>query len=144
MLPGGSGELDAAVVVAVVAVLTVQVAVDQVVGVVAVRDALVPAIRPVPVLTVVPAAGVGGSAVGGILPGDLEPVLVHVAAVHVVHVAVMQVVGVAVVVNGGMATPRAVLVRVTVVRLVVHLLPPPAWQAAPRNRLRPAHDCVDG
>ena len=106
-------------VVAVVAVRVVQVAIDEVVNVVAMRHRFMTAAGAVNVPGFVAAAVVVGRAgvrVGG---ADGDAVFIDVVAVRVVQVAVVQVVNVAVVLDGGVAAARAVLVRVVgVVRFV--------------------------
>src|SRR4051794_480601 len=120
-----SGLLDAAVVVAVVAVGAVQVAVHQVVGVVAVRDRLVAAAGAVAVGRVVGAAGVGGGAGRRVGRVDGQHVLLDPGAGGVVQVAVVQVIDVAVVADGGVpaAGPVLVLVAFVMGRHVSRLLP---------------------
>ncbi len=111
--------LDRPVVVAVVAVRMVQVAVDEVIDVVAIRDGFVAAAGAVNVLLVVAAAGMLGRARGRVAGVDREGVVVDMVAVHVVQVAVVQVVGVALVLHGGVAAARAMLVAVVVVFLAL-------------------------
>src|SRR5690606_27179554 len=100
---------------AVVAVWVMQVAVDDVVDVIAVGYRLVAAARAVDVIGRVGAAVVARGAGGGILRIDIEPVLVHVVAVRVVQVTVVHVVDVVVVANRRVPAARAVLVVVIVV-----------------------------
>jgi hypothetical protein len=105
------------VIVAVVVVLMMQVTVDEVVRVVAVRDRFVSAGRTVLVIRGV-LGRVVGRAGGGVLRVDRECVVVDVVTVHVVQVAIVEVVGVAIVLDGGVATVRPVDVCVVTVRLV--------------------------
>ena len=106
-------------VVAVVAVRVVQVAIDEVVNVVAMRHGFVAATGTVYMSRFVAAAVVvrrAGIRVGG---ADGDAVFIDVVAVRMVQVAVVQIVNVAVVLDGGVAAVRAVLVRVVgVVRFV--------------------------
>ena len=117
--PSGSDQFDRAVVVAVVAVRVVQVAIDEVIDVVAMWHRFVAAAGAVDVSGFVAAAVVVGRAgvrVGG---ADGDAVFIDVVAMRVVQVAVVQVIDVAVVLDGGVAAARAVLVRVVgVVRFV--------------------------
>jgi len=83
------------VVVAVVAVRVVQVALHQVIDVIAVRDRRVAAIRAVLVALVVVAAIVLGSAAGRVRRVDRQGVVFNFAAGLVVQVAVVQVIDVA-------------------------------------------------
>lgn len=124
--PCASDQGDPAVVVAVRAVRVVEVAVDQVVHVVAVRHGFVAAARPVPVAAVVGAAGVVGRAVGRVRAPDGEDVLVDVVAVGVVQAAVVEVVHMAVVPDGRVAAGGAVPVVVPGVRVAGHRVPPVA------------------
>jgi hypothetical protein len=100
------------VIVAVVAMGVVQVSVDQVVDMVAVRHRLVPASRPVRMRAVMAAALVTGRAPVRIGRRHLDRVLIDVILVHVVQMAVVEVVDVIAMANGSMPAPRAVLVRV--------------------------------
>ena len=111
-----SGQLDAAVIVAVPAVHVMQVAVDEVVGVILVRHGVVAAARAVPVVLRVGAAGMGGRTRAGVVQGAL----VDVAVVLAVEVALVEVVHVVSVADGRVSAVRAVLVVVRVVRPVVH------------------------
>jgi hypothetical protein len=100
------------VVIAVIAVRVVQVAFDQVIDVVAVRNGFVAAARAVLVFLVVLAAIVLRSALGWVAGIDRELMLLDAAFGHVVQVAVVQVVHVAFVTDGGVAAAGAVLVCV--------------------------------
>ncbi len=98
-------------VVAVVAVWVVEVVVDQVVDVVAVRHRFVPASGPVLVAGVVLGLVVSG-AFGGIGVADHDRVLVDPAVVGVVQVSVVEIVHMPVVTDGGVAATWSVLVVV--------------------------------
>jgi hypothetical protein len=105
--------------VAVVAVGMVQVAVHQVIGMVAVRHGFVTAAGTVTVTLIVSTAVMGRRAVAGIGSTHRQHVLVHMVALNVVQVPVMQVVCMAVVLDGGMAAAGAVLVAVVRVLFTV-------------------------
>jgi hypothetical protein len=77
------------VIVAVVAVGVMQVPVDQVVDVVAMRHRLVTAVRAVDVVGVVALTLVVGCALRRIVVVDVEAVLVDVVLVWVVQVAIV-------------------------------------------------------
>src|SRR5262249_45948306 len=94
-----------------------QVAVDQVVDVIAVGDGGMAAVGAVLVCFVVAGAGVLRSAVGGIGFVDGESMLLNLVPFDVVQMAVVQVIDVAVVDNAGVATTWAVLVGVSLVML---------------------------
>jgi hypothetical protein len=100
------------VVIAVAAVGVVEMAVDEVVDVIAVGDGFVTAVGAVNVVSGVAGAGMAGGAVVGIFAGDGEGVFVVVVAVVVVEMAVVKEVDVAVVEDGGMAAAGAVDVDV--------------------------------
>lgn len=106
--------------VAVPAMRMVEMAVDEVVLVVAVGNRFVPAARAVLVAVVVGAARVFGGAVSRVGFVDREPMLIVVAIVRMVQMAVVEIVGVPVVANRGVAAALAVLMPVVVVRLVAH------------------------
>jgi hypothetical protein len=99
------------VVVAVVAVRVMQVAVDQIVGVVAVRHRFVAAAGAVPMVCVMAAAAMIRGAAVGIARADGDDMLVDMAVVRVMKVAVMQVIDVAVVAHGDVAASRTVGMR---------------------------------
>jgi hypothetical protein len=107
------------VIVAVVAVRVVQVALHQVVDVVAVRHRLVAAPWPMLVVGVVPLAAVAGRAAVGIGGGNLDHVLVDMVAVRMMQVAVMQVVDMIAMADGGMPAAGTVNVGVVAVDGVV-------------------------
>jgi hypothetical protein len=100
-------------------VRVVQVPAHEVIGVIAVRHALVPAAGAVRVAALVRAARVRGRAVVAVRPTHREHVLVRVIAVDVVQVPVVQVVGVVLVPNGRMAAAIAVAMSVLGVRVMV-------------------------
>ncbi len=122
-----SGSLYGAVVVAVAAVGVVEVAVHEVVHVVAVRHGFVSASGAVLVVRIVGAAGVIGRAVSRVRAADRQEVLVHVVGVGMMEVAVVQVVGVAVMAHGQVTAAFPVNVLVAVVTIAGHGLPPKVW-----------------
>jgi hypothetical protein len=106
------------VIVAVAAVGVMKVAIDDVVGVIAVGDRVVAAAGAVLVGGVVLAAVVRRRARGRIRAADGEGVLVDVIAVDVMKMAVVKEVLVAIVLDRLVAAARAVGMGVLVVRLV--------------------------
>jgi hypothetical protein len=102
--------VDLAVVVAVVAVRVVQVAVHQIIDVLAVRDRLVAAVRPVLVCRVVGAARVFRRAGAGVGAVDFQLVFLDAAFAMVVQVAIVKVIDVVAVLDRRMTAIRAVLV----------------------------------
>lgn len=105
-------------VVTMAGVRMVQVPVDEVVEVIAVRHNLVTAGRAVCVGRVVTAARVRGGAGVWIGAADLDDVFVDVRLVGVMQVPVVQVVDMVAVAYGGVATGRAVDVSMEIVRAV--------------------------
>jgi hypothetical protein len=103
-----SSRRDAAVVVAVRSVGVVQVAGDDVVDVVPVRERLVSAALAVFVSGRMSAAGVVRHASIGIGPADRKPMIVDVPAVQVVQVPVVNVIGVSLVADRRVAAAASV------------------------------------
>jgi hypothetical protein len=115
------GELDGAVIVAVIAVLVVQVRFHHVVEVISVRHREVTTGRAVDMRPVVPAARVRGSAARCVGAADRERVLIDVVTVHVVQVPIMEVIDVILMPHSRVAAVRAVLVGVIFVSgMIVH------------------------
>jgi hypothetical protein len=106
-------------IVAMRAVWIVQVARDDVVLVIAVRNHFVSAGRTVRMRGIVFAALMSAIAARRIRARDGEHVLIDVPRVKIMQVAVVQIVGVVVVTNGGVTASRGVRVRVCFVGLVV-------------------------
>lgn len=133
-------------VVAVVAVGMMEMVADEVVDMVAVRDLRVPAIGAVDVSVVVPTAVVRRGARVGIGVGHLEDVLVDVVAVGMVEVPVVQIVDVIAVLDGDVAAPGAVLVRVIFVDVVSRVRHDPTVRIAPGRapQLRTRHTLTSG
>jgi hypothetical protein len=121
------------VVVAVPAVRVVQVAVDDVVGVIAVRDRFMAAAGAVRVILPVITTRMGRRAVRRVRATHGELVLVDVVAMRMVQVPVVEVVGVPVVLDLRVAAVRAVLMIVVLVFrvIVAHRRVPFAWLAQP-------------
>ena len=106
-------------VVAVVAVGVVEVALDEVVGVVAVRDGRVFAALAVDVTCVMATAGVVGRARRGVRGVDGDDVLVDVVAVGMVQVPVVQVVDVTFVGDRDVPAAGSVVVGMARVDVVI-------------------------
>jgi hypothetical protein len=98
------------VIIAVAAVIVVQVPLNDVVGVVAMRRPFVPAIGAVPVLCVMSSALVLRST--GIRIGRVhsQRMFIHVVAVDVVQMAIVKIIGVAIVHHALMSAAGIVLV----------------------------------
>jgi hypothetical protein len=107
--------LDFAVVIAVVAVRLVQVAVDQIVDVVAVRNGFMAAAGAVAVGFLMLAAVVAWGASRGVGPVHFEFVLLNTVFTHVMQVAVVQIIDMVIVFDCGMSAILPVLVRVAFV-----------------------------
>ena len=116
-----SFHVDTAVVVAVVAVGVVQVAVDQVVHVVAVRDGFVAATGTVHVVGIVAVAVVAGRAVRRVGVADFQLVLDDGAVGFLVmEVAVMQVIHMIAVFDRSVSAIRSMFVIVIGVNVFRH------------------------
>lgn len=106
----GSVAADLAMVIAMTRVDMMQMTVDQVVQVVAVRNRLVAASRPVDVTLIVFSTLVIGSALVLVALINTETVLVHMTFVHVVKMAVMEIIDMVAMLDCGMPASVAVLV----------------------------------
>jgi len=116
-------QFDPAVIVAVARVRMMQMTVDEVVDVIAVRHRLVTAAGAVRMGGIVGAAGVAGRACGRVRGTNCDRVLVVMAVVRGMQVPVVQVVDVTVMAQGGVAAARPVNVVVIRVRVVRHGAP---------------------
>jgi hypothetical protein len=88
-----------------------QVSVNEVVDVIAVRHGLVTASDPMHVRGVMPTAPVRRRAGGGIGVGDVEAVLLDHGPVLMMQVAVVQIIDVTIVQDGGVPAAGAMRVR---------------------------------
>ena len=86
----------------------VQVTVDEVIDMVAMRHGLVAAAGTMHMVGGMPAAGMTSGAGRGVLRIDADGMFVDMVAVHMVQVAVVQIVHVAVVLDGRVAAARTV------------------------------------
>jgi hypothetical protein len=96
-----------------------QVALDQVIDMVAVRHGLMAAARTVFVASLMAAAIMVRGAGVGIVGGHVDHMLVEMVAVRVMQVAVVEIVHVIAVPDRGVAATWSVLVRVVVMDLVL-------------------------
>jgi hypothetical protein len=94
-----------------------QVPVHQEVGVIAMRDGFVAATRTVLMRAVVTATVMAGSGGTGISGVDGDNMFVYVSLVQMMHVSIVEIIRVALVLNGGMAASRAVLMGMCCVRV---------------------------
>lgn len=94
-------------VIAMIAVRVMQPSVHEIIGMIAVRNCLMPATRPMPV------AGASDlrRAVHRICRTHRYDMLIDMVAVHMMQMAVMQIVDMAIVLNRGMPTTRTMLMR---------------------------------
>jgi len=85
-----SCHLNRAVVIAMSIMHMVQMACDEVVGMIAVGDGFMSAAAAVLVTAIVAAAGVSAAAFRGILGTHVELVFIHMVAMHIVHVPIVK------------------------------------------------------
>jgi len=111
--------LDRPVIVAMVAVRVMQVAVDQVIDMVAVGHRFMAAAGAVAVGLVVAVALVFRGAAIRVFGADFQHMLVHVIAVGMVQMTVVQVINVILMADGHMAALRPVLMGMAFVNRVV-------------------------
>ena len=108
--------------VAVIAVRVVEVAIDQIIDMVAMRHRLVAAVGSVHVGAVVPVAVVFGSATLGRLRVHSDDMLIDVVAMKMMQMPIVQVIHVAVVFDCGVTAVRAVGVIVVRVLFTAHVI----------------------
>lgn len=115
-------DFQLAVIVAVTAVRVVQMAIHQVIDMIAMRYRLVPAVRTVSVRLLMGRATVVRRAFLRIRRGYFNLMVVHMIAVSVMQVAIVKIIGVAVVFHGNVPAvwamhvavgPRVLLVSLT-------------------------------
>lgn len=109
---GASGLFEGPVVVAMVTVRVMQVSIDEIIDVVAVRDCFVSTARAVHVARLMAGTAVLRRTAIGVAVGYLDDVLVHVIAMGMVQVSIVQVIDVVAVADGGVSAAGAVLVVV--------------------------------
>lgn len=114
--------LDLSVIVAVIAVVVVQVVADDIISVVSVGDSVVAAVWAMSVIGVVLSAGVGDGAAIRVLGADGDAALIGVAVVIAVHMAVVEVVFVVSVLDYLVTAAVAVFVIVRVVAIALLVL----------------------
>jgi hypothetical protein len=95
-----------------VTVRMMQVAIDEIVDVIAVRHRLVPATGSMHVTGLVPGAAMLGRTTIGIAVGNLDHMLVDMVAVRMMQMPVVQIVDVTVVADGYVAAVGTMLMRV--------------------------------
>ena len=107
-----SGKFNRAVVVTMIAVWVMQVAVDQIVDMIAVRYRLVSASGPVNVIRGMGATIMVRRTSIRIFRADLDPMFVYVVTMWMMQMPIMQIVDVVAVPDSGMAAVRAMLMVV--------------------------------
>src|SRR5580700_4599978 len=90
------GDLQLAVIIAMVVVRVMQVILDQVINVISMWNSLVPAVRTMHVILVVSPTVVLGSAVGRIGAAHVNPVLVDMISLNIMQMAVVKIIDVAI------------------------------------------------
>lgn len=111
--------MDLAVAIAMSLMGMMQMAVDQIIHMIAMRYGLVTAIGPVLVFGAVRGAVVAAGAGARIRAARFELVLVYVTVVKRVQMAVVKIVGMPIVEDGGVATAGAVLMLVVLVNIML-------------------------
>jgi len=106
------GQRQWAVVIAVVAMREMQMAIDQIIHMVAVRHHFMPASGAVDVAGLVTCAAMLRGAGGGIGGAYGNHMLIDVPLVREVQVAIVQIIDMAIMANGGMAAVGTMLVGV--------------------------------
>lgn len=140
-----SGKFNRAVVVAMIAVWVMQVAVDQIVDMIAVRYRLVSASGPVNVIRGMGAAIMVRRTSIRIFRADLDPMFVYVVTMWMMQMPVMQIVDVIAVPDSGMAAVRAMpMVMVGMVRFVAcaHRETPRFWGYCQRSGRIPGGSAI--
>jgi len=131
-----SGKFNRAVVVAMIAVWVMQVAVDQIVDMIAVRYRLVSASGPVNVIRGMGATIMVRRTSIRIFRADLDPMFVYVVTMWMMQMPIMQIVDVVAVPDSGMSAVRAMLmVMVGMMRFVAcaHRETPRFWGYCQRS-----------
>ena len=116
-----SGEVDWAMVVTMSVMHMMQVAIHQIVHVVAVRHSFMPAIRPVYMPGFVPAALMSARAIGWILCRHCQHMFIKVPFMGMMQMPVMQIVDVPFMLNRCVPTPGPVNVRMIFVYVMFHI-----------------------
>jgi hypothetical protein len=116
---------DGPVIIAVISMLMMQAAVNQVVKVITVRNALMRTTGTVYMSLLMSTQLSTGGTFIGICRVNFERVFVNVVGVHVMQVAIMQIIGVACMSDGHVAAAGSVLMAVPLMLgAVVHRDPP--------------------
>jgi hypothetical protein len=102
-------------IVAMAAVRMVQMAIDEIIDMIGVWDALVSAARSMDVMRVMLATRMRRCAGRPVRRADFKDVFINVIAMHMVQVTVVQVIDMAVVLQGDMAATRGMCVGVILV-----------------------------
>lgn len=111
--------------ITMVAMGMMQVPINQVIDMVAMRNLLMPASRPMDMALIVPGTNVPRRTLGRIRGTDLQHMLIDMPAVDVMQMSIMQIIGMTVVVDGQMTTARAMLVAMIMMFLAsIHVHPP--------------------
>jgi hypothetical protein len=104
-----------------VAVNVVQMTVNQVIDMIAVRHHGMTAARTMDVIGGMAATTVGGRASGRVGAGNLHGVFLHLPTAGEVQMTIVKVIDVVAMTNAGMAAARPVLMRV--IGMSMHLIP---------------------
>ncbi|MCX7184767.1 MAG: hypothetical protein NTW90_05980 [Nitrosospira sp.] len=111
--------------VTVIAMRMMQVAVNQIIHMIAMRNLLMPASRTVDMASIMTGTDVIRGALGGVRGTDLQYMLVNMRTVDMVQMAIVQIVGMTGVVYGQMSAAWTMLVIVMAMLLAgIHAYPP--------------------
>lgn len=111
--------------ITVVAVRMMQIAVNQIIHMVAMRNRLMPASRTVDMASIMPGTDVIRGALGGVRGTDLQHMLIDMRTVDMVQMAIVQIIGMAGVAYSQMTAAWTMLMVVIMVFLAsIHSHPP--------------------
>ena len=111
--------------ITVVAMRMMQMAINQIIHMITMRNRLMPASRAVDMASLMPGTCVAGRALGGVCGADLQHMLIDMPAVDVMQMTIVQIIGMTGVVDGQMSATRAMLMLVIVMFLAgIHVHPP--------------------
>ena len=121
--------------ITVIAMRMMQVAVNQIIHMVAMRNLLMPASKTVDMASIMPGTDVLRGTLGGVRGTDLQHMLVNMRTVDMVQMAIVQIVGMRGVVYGQVPAARTMLMVVMVMFLAgIHIHPPVTMSPTVKTR----------